>query len=109
MRTQQSISRSNRMCGGFFLFLSVFSVALSVIHFSTGRWGLASLLLPGVVFSAVIGWLALRSTPRIPRTGGGAGLEGAGKPAPVKPAPIHHLAAAKDLPPAEMTHSLPKD
>jgi len=109
MCTQQSINRSNRMCGGFFIFLSVYSVALSVIHFSSGRWGLASLLLPGVVFSAVTGWLALKSTVRISRSAGSAGLEGAGKPVPARPAPAHHLAAAKDLPPSKKTHSLTKD
>ena len=109
MRTQQSINRSSRMCGGFFIFLSIYSVALSGLYFSLGEWGFASLLLPGVVFSAVISWLALRSSVCISRSAGGAGLEGAWKPVPIGPAPTHHLAAAKDLPPSEKTHSLPKD
>ena len=33
----------------------------------------------------------------------------AGKLVPVRPAPTHHLQAAKDLPPSDKTHSLPKD
>ena len=33
----------------------------------------------------------------------------AGKPVPLKPSPTHHLVAAKDLPPSDITHSLPKD
>ena len=97
------------MCGGFFIFLSVYSVALLVIHFSSGRWGLASLLLPGVVFFGVIGWLVLLGTGRVSSGTGAAGLEGAQKPVPVRPAPTHRLAAAKDLPPSERIHSLPKD
>jgi hypothetical protein len=46
------------------------------------------------------------------RSGGGGDSTGeseAGKPVPVKPAPTHHLQAAKDLPPSDNTHSLPKD
>ena len=109
MRTQQSINRWSRMCGGFFIFLWIYSVALSGLYFSLGEWGFASLLLPGIVFFAVIGWLTLRSTVRISRSAGGAGLEGAWKPVPVGPAPTHHLAAAKDLPPSKKTHSLTKD
>jgi hypothetical protein len=33
----------------------------------------------------------------------------AGEPAPIKPIPTHHLAAAKELPPCDKTRSFPKD
>ncbi len=109
MRSQQSIIRSNRICGRFFIFLALLSFALSCVHFCLGRWGLASSLLPGVLFFGSIGWLVLAGTVRIFPRAGGAGMEGAGKPVPVRPAPTHHLAAAKDLPPSDKTHTLPKD
>ena len=109
MRAHESINWSDRMWGVFLFFQLAYLVALSASYFSEGRWELASLLLLGVVVAAVIGGLALRATVRVSRDTGGAGLEGAGKPVPVRPAPSHHLAAAKDLPPLEQTHSLPKD
>jgi len=109
MRTPESIIRSNRICGRFFIFLALFSLVLSCLHFYFGRWGLASLLLPGVLFCGLIGWSVLSGTVRVFRHTSGAGMADAGKPVPVRPAPNHHLAAAKDLPPSEKTHSLPKD
>jgi hypothetical protein len=110
MRTQQQIIRSQRFCGWFFIFLGVLSLALSCLHFYLGRWGLAAMLLPGVLFCGVVGRLAISGAVRRSRLAGGSdGLSGAGKPVPVSPAPTHHLQAAKDLPPSEKTHSLPKD
>jgi len=110
MRTPQQINSSQRFCGWFFIFLSVLSLALSGLHFYLGRWGLAALLLPGVLFGGVVGRLAIAGASRSSRVSGGSdGLSGAGKPVPVSPAPTHHLQAAKDLPPSDKTHSLPKD
>ena len=109
MRSQQSIIRSNRICGRFFVFLALLSFTLSCFHFCLGRSGLAAVLLPGVLFFGSIGWLVLTGTVRIFPRAGGLGMEGAGKPVPLRPAPTHHLAAAKDLPPSDKTHSLPKD
>jgi hypothetical protein len=109
MRSQQII-RSNRNCGRFFIFLAVFSLVLSCVHFYFGNWRLGALMLPGVLFAGVIGWLGIACTIRSwGVSGGSAGEEGAGKPVPVGPVPIHHLQAAKDLPPSNKTHSLAKD
>jgi hypothetical protein len=41
--------------------------------------------------------------------GSGSGTSTAGKPVPVRPAPTHHLKAAKHLPPSDKTDSFPKD
>jgi hypothetical protein len=109
MRSQQSIILTNRICGRFFVFLALLSFVLGCVHFCTGRPGLAAMALPGVLFFGSIGWLVLAGTTRIFPLTGDAGMEGAGKPVPVRPAPTHHLAAAKDLPPSEKTHFLPKD
>jgi hypothetical protein len=49
-------TRSNRICGQFFVFLALFSLALSCVHLCCGPWGLASLALPGVLFFGLIGW-----------------------------------------------------
>lgn len=109
MRSQQSIIRSNRICGRFFIFLALLSFALACVHFYIGRWGLALAMLPGVFFFGGVGWLVLIGTARIFPRGGGSGLDGAAKPMPVSPTPSHHLVAAKDLPPSDKTHILPKD
>ena len=109
MRSAESITRSNRMCGRFFVFLAVFSAALSCVHFCFGRWGLGLLALPCVLFFGSIGWLVLSGTVRIPGGGGSRGMPEAGKPVPLRPTPTHHLVAAKDLPPSDKTHSLPRD
>ena len=93
----------------FLFFQLACLVALSVVYYSEGRWGLASLVLLGVVFAILIVWLALTVPVRVSRDTGGAGLESAGKPVPVRPAPTHHLVAAKELPPSERTHLLPQD
>ena len=109
MRSQQSIVRSNRICGRLFVCLALLSFALGCVQFCLGRWGLVSALLPGVLFFGWIGWLVLADTVDTFPHPGGAGMEGAGKPVPVKPTPTHHLAAAKDLPPSDKTQALPKD
>ena len=112
MRSHQSILRSNRICGSFFLFLGALSAVLSCFAFRAGDWWLAALLLFGVCFSGFVGWIAVTSTAPLTQTGGSSGGRGfseAGKPVPVRPAPTHHLTAAKDLPPSDKTHSLPKD
>jgi len=110
MRTQQQISRSQRFCGWFFIFLGALSLVLSFVHFYLGHWILASSVLPGVLFCIWVGRLAIADSYRKPSFfGGSAGESGVGKPAPVSPAPTHHLQAAKDLPPSDVTHSLPKD
>src|SRR5947207_375574 len=108
MRTQQSIIRSNRIYGRFFVFLALLSLVLSCIHFSTGRWGLGLSCLPGVLFFGGIGWLVLMGATPVSGGASSSGMSDAGKPAPLRPAPTHHLAAAKELPPSEKTHSLPK-
>ena len=110
MRTQQQIIRSQRLCGWFFIFLGVLSLALSCLHFYLGRWGLAAMMLPGVLFCSVVGRLAITGAVERSRMSGGSAEEsGAGKLVPVIPAPTHHLHAGKDLPPSDKTHSLPKD
>jgi hypothetical protein len=110
MLTQQQIIRSQRFCGWFFIFLGVLSLDLSCLHYYLERWGLAAMMLPGVLFCGVLGRLAItRAVPRSHLSGGSDGLSGAGKPVPFSPAPTHHLQAAKDLPPSDKTHSLPKD
>jgi len=109
MRSQQSIIRSNRICGHFFVFLALLSLAVSCFHLFFGRWGLVLLGVPGVLFFGLIGWLVLTGTTRIFPDAGNSGISDDGKPAPVNPSPIHHLAAAKELPPSDKTRSLPKD
>jgi hypothetical protein len=42
-------------------------------------------------------------------SGEAPGSEYAGVPLPVGPTPPHHLQAAKEFPPSERTHSVPKD
>jgi hypothetical protein len=110
MRSQNDIALSHRNYGRFFVFLAVLSLVVSGIHFYLGRWGLATMLLPGALFFGALGRLIIVGTTRGARvSGGNAGLSSAGKPVPVSPAPTHHLQGAKDLPPSGKTHSLPKD
>jgi hypothetical protein len=109
MRSQQTIIRSNRACGAFFIFLAAVSLPLACFGFYSGHWVNASFLLIGIPFCGFIGWLAITGMVRFPRAGGTSGTSQAGKPVPVAPAPRHHLVAAKDLPPSERTHSLAKD
>ena len=108
MRTQQQIIRSQRVCGWFFVFLGVLSLFLAPIGFCQGRWINGTILLFGVAFCVGVGRLAIIGASRRPGFGD-AGEFGVGKPAPVQPSPAHHLQAAKDLPPSDVTHSLPKD
>lgn len=109
MRSQQSIIRSNRVCGAFFIFLGAVSLPLAWFGLCSGYWVNALLLLIGIPFCVFVGWLAITGTVRFPRPGGISGKSQAGKPVPVAPAPRHHLVAAKDLPPSDRTHSVPKD
>ena len=109
MRSYKSISVSDQMWLVFWFFQLACLVGLSVVYYSEGRWGLASLVLLGVVSAIVIVWLGLIVPVRVSRGSGSAGLESAGKPVPVRPAPTHHLAAAKDLPPSKRTHLLLQD
>src|SRR5271169_3433379 len=101
MRSQQSIIRSNRACGAFFIFLAAVSLPLACLCFYSGAWANALLVLIGVPFFGFVGWLAITGTVRFPRTGGASGTSQAGKPVPVAPNPRHHLVAAKDLPPSD--------
>jgi hypothetical protein len=72
--------------------------------------GVAAMMLPGVLFGGIIGKLAMAGISWKSRlSGDNDGLSDTGRPVPVNPAPIHHLQAAKDLPPSTKTHSLPKD
>ena len=110
MRTQQQFIRSQRLCGWFFVFLGALSLVLAPISFYQAHWINGAMLLFGVVFCSVVGKLAIAGAIRRSWPPGGAtGLSDAGKLVPVGPAPVHHLQAAKDLPPSDNAHSLPKD
>jgi hypothetical protein len=113
VRTPRQIARSQRLCGWCCAFLSLLSLGLGILSFCRREWSLAILLLPGVVFYGAFGYLALIKQARSTRfrggDHGGFGQSGAGRPAPLHPAPTHHLQAVKDLPPSDVTHSLPKD
>jgi len=109
MRSQQSIIRSNQACGVFFIFLSTVSLPLACFGLYSGAWVNALMVLVGVPFFGLIGWLAMTGTVQFPRTGGASGTTAAGKPVPVAPAPRHHLVAAKGLPPSDRTHLLLRD
>ena len=65
-------------------------------------------LLAAAVFFVLIGWAAVTNLVSYSQDGGG-GKELAGDLVPVRPSPTHHLAAARDLPPSDKTHTLPKD
>ena len=100
------------------LFVAARSTVMAGRMFQGGRWwyaaffALASCALVHVIWRLLkIAWT---SRARALMEGGGgssgsSGLSGAGKPAPLKPAPTHHLAAAKEWPPSDETHSFPKD
>jgi hypothetical protein len=113
MRSQESIVRSGRNCGWFFITWAVISLLLSLYYFHLGRWGFGLQLFAGSLFFGWIGWCAGRvklvSHRPGPDEGGSNRTGSAGKPVPVNPTPIHHLIAAKDLPPSDKTHSWPKD
>src|SRR4051812_39286558 len=109
MRSQQSIIRLNKACGVFFIFLAAVSFSLACFSFYSGAWANGLSVLVGVPFFGFIGWLAIAGTFRFPRAGGTGGTFQVGNPVPVAPTPRHHLVGAKDLPPSDRTHSLPKD
>lgn len=77
----------------------------------TGHWGLALGLVPGMVFFSGLAWWAFSGTCLDHRANPeqGSGSSEAGKPVTVGPKSPHHLIAAKDLPPADKTHSYPHD
>src|SRR5690349_2092425 len=99
MRSPPNIIRSNRVWGGFFLFLALTSAGTSSFAFCAGDWTGATVLVFAIFFFSFLGWTALTSTAPYtpPRNGGSRGLSEAGKPVPVRPAPRHHLVAARDL------------
>jgi len=110
MRTQQQIIRSQRLCGWFFVFLSVLSFVLAGLSFYQAHWFHATMLLCGAVYCVAVGrWTIIGAQRRFNFHGGSAGESGAGKLAPLNPTPPHHLQAAKDLSPSDLTHSLLKD
>src|SRR5436190_20606752 len=76
MRSQQSIIRSNRICGSFFLFLGALSAVLSCFAFRSGDWWLAVMLLFGVCFCGFVGWIAVTSSVPLTQTGGSSGGRG---------------------------------
>jgi hypothetical protein len=83
--------------------LSIVAWLILVGGVSLGSWRMYRLLFHGYQKSV---------TSAHSRSGGDGDSSGeseAGKPVPVNPAPTHHLQAAKDLPPSDKTHSLPKD
>lgn len=82
-------------------------------HEQWGWWIVSALFLalPALLaFLAFLVWFSMARRARFHRdTGGGSEMADAGKPAPIRPGPSHHLAAAKGLPPSDETHSLPHD
>jgi hypothetical protein len=103
--------------------LCVILVLLGVAHsvvlaglFRSGHFWLTVLSVFSICSLAYGVWLVLKGLcsvralrERRGGSGGSSGLWGAGKPAPLKPSPTHHLAAAKEWPPSDKTHSWPKD
>jgi hypothetical protein len=112
-RTSQQIIRSQRFCGWFFVFLGILTLAIGFQDSLCHDWRQATLALPVAAFCAAVSLLGfMKEKPRLDQAGGGlggTGLFGAGKPAPLHPAPSHHLQGAKGFPPSDTTHSLPKD
>ena len=105
----QSIGRSNRTCGRVFVFLALLCVVLSCVSFYARNFQVAVTgLFPISVFAA-IAWLVLKSAERIFPSAGDSGLQGTGNLVPLRPSPSHHLAAAKEFPPSDRTHSFAFD
>jgi hypothetical protein len=87
----------------------------------SARWASVPFILAVFPCLPFLGWIAAPATAyclfldrNARKFYGGKELPGSGKseagiPVPVAPVPTHHLAAAKDLPPSDKTHSLPKD
>jgi hypothetical protein len=120
MRSRQGIAHSDFVGGTHFeqscsrlsqrRFSTVLWLVVAGLYVSYGQWGHMRSWLVGALFLAFLAWFAVKSLARLHRDpGGGSGMADAGKPAPVRPDPTHHLGAAKDLPPSDKTHSLPHD
>lgn len=95
MRPEQNMVRRHKSQVFFFMFLAVASLALSLGSFASSQWGSSLLWAPLVFAFAFVAWKSL-SRPRADGTS--SGLTGAGRPAPINPAPTHHLIAAKAIP-----------
>jgi hypothetical protein len=100
-----------RSCGRFFGSLAAVSIGLAGVQMYNGRWAAALSFVPGMILFGGLAWFAFSDAgaEQPPGPAPGAGTSEAGKPVPVGPKPIHHLIAAKDLPPADKTHSYPHD
>ncbi len=109
MQTEDRSIRQNHACGRLFIGLAAISAVLSWSAVSSKEWRDAVVLLLAVPLFGFIGWIGLTDTSWFPKGGGRGGKSEAGKPVPLRPSPIHHLVAAKDLPPSDKTHSLPMD
>jgi hypothetical protein len=109
MHSEESCIRLSRACGRFFIFLALPSAIPSCYRFHSSDWLDAAVLMVGVPFFGFIGWVAVTSAIFFSKGGDHGGTTEAGKTAPLRPTPTHHLAAAKELPPSDKTHELPKD
>ena len=109
---EESCSRVSER--GFQAVLCLVLAGLFVLfHEQWGWWMIGALFLALLALLAILvflAWFLMARRAYIYRdTGGESGMADAGKPAPIRPDPSHHLAAARDLPPSDETHSLPHD
>ena len=88
--------------------VAALSAILSCFAFRSKEWRDAVKLVAMTLFFALSGWAAL-TNPVSHSQNDGSGREFAGCPMPGRPSPPHHLAAARELPPSDRTHTLPKD
>src|SRR5689334_20971955 len=109
MHIEDNAIRSCRSSGCFFVGLGILSAVLSGFALYSKEWWRGVTLLTLALFFGLVGWSAFTKTVSFSQGGGAGGEVRAGCPVPVNPSPPHHLAAARDLPPSEKTHSLPKD
>jgi len=109
-------------CGIFFMFLAGMSSGFFIYAMVAGPALVAWLQLACTLIMGFLGWYTIKltfekmRTPVLVESRGGddrgpdaSGLVGAGKLAPIKPQPPHHLVAMKDLPPGDRTNSVPRD
>jgi hypothetical protein len=109
MHTNDSSIQSCRASGRFFVGFAALAAVLSCVAFHSKEWWRAAALLAIALFFGLIGWVAFTNSVPFSQRGGGGGELKAGCPVPANPSPTHHLSAARDLPPSDKTHSLPKD